>query len=78
TPRVPPVRATMLRTRRYKLVVHHDSREGELYDLERDPEEFDNLWWDAAHQSLRQELTHQLLDELVAAEDPGGERVGGW
>lgn len=78
TPRVPPVHATMLRTARYKLVAHHGSREGELYDLETDPDETRNLWWEDRHRQVRDELLHQLLDSLVAAEAPGAERIGRW
>ena len=32
---------------RHKLVVYHGTGLGELFDLEKDPHEFDNLW-DAA------------------------------
>ena len=34
----------MYRTGRYKLVVYHRDELGELFDLENDPHEFDNLW----------------------------------
>lgn len=78
TPRTPPVYASMLRTQSHKIVVHHGSRDGELYDLQADPDEFHNLWFDAASADLRREMLHQLIDELVATEDPGGERVGRW
>ena len=36
--------ATMIRDERYKLVVYHGRRIGELFDLANDPYEFDNLW----------------------------------
>ena len=62
TPRIPPVHATMLRTDRYKLVVHHGARDGELYDLEADPDEFDNLWWDSRYRDVKGELLHRLID----------------
>ena len=38
--------ASMIRDERYKLVVYHGHEIGELFDLERDPDEFENLWDD--------------------------------
>ncbi len=75
TPRVPPVHATMLRAGQYKIVVHHGARDGELYDLQADPHEFDNLWWDERYRDVKMEMMHRLVDALWATEDPGGERV---
>ena len=69
-------RATMYRERRYKLVVYHGHGLGELYDLERDPGEFDNLWDDPAHATLKANL---LLDSYAAsmgAVDVGTRRIG--
>jgi arylsulfatase len=41
----PPPWATMVRKERYKLFVYHSlGGWGELYDLEKDPWEFENLW----------------------------------
>lgn len=34
----------MVITDRYKLVVYMDDLEGELYDLKRDPDQYENLW----------------------------------
>ena len=36
--------ATMHRDSRYKLVVYHSINKGELFDLEADPQEHNNLW----------------------------------
>jgi len=66
----------MYRERRYKLVVYHGHGLGELYDLERDPGEFDNLWHDPAHAALKADL---LLDSYAAsmgAVDVGTHRIG--
>ena len=45
--------ATMLRTKKYKLVVAHGHEAGELYDLEYDPQETQNLWNSPKHSKFR-------------------------
>ena len=51
--------ARMLRSGRWKLIVHADLA-GELYDLSRDPAELDNLFDDDRHLATRARLLHQL------------------
>ena len=68
--------ANMLRNERYKLVCYHGHPTGELYDLEKDPREFTNLWEDRASLALRAELTQQLFDAVMLATDPGQPRMG--
>jgi len=51
--------ARMLRSGRWKLVVHADLA-GELYDLEVDPAELDNLFESEQHLAVRAQLLHQL------------------
>jgi len=68
--------ANMLRNDRYKLVHYHGNQAGELYDLERDPDEFVNLWDDRSHAALRAELTRQLFDSVMLTTDPGQPRIG--
>jgi arylsulfatase A-like enzyme len=80
----PAVHLTMLRTGRWKLIVHHGdpatsrTRDGELYDLEADPDELDNLWHDPAQAAVRTQLQERLLDVLVAAEDRSRTRLSNW
>jgi arylsulfatase len=50
---------------RYNSVVYHGHAIGELYDLERDPGEFDNLWGDPAHRELQYERVKYHLDAMM-------------
>ncbi len=67
--------ATMLRDQRYKLVVYHDREMGELYDLEKDPEEFENLWENKAYRDVRFEMVKKSFDGLANAVDIGARQV---
>jgi len=68
--------ATMYRDQRYKLVVYHGHNLGELYDLEEDPEEFENMWDELEAQSLKLELVQRSFDASMLAADRGCERIG--
>ncbi|NKB69984.1 MAG: sulfatase-like hydrolase/transferase [Candidatus Latescibacteria bacterium] len=62
---------TMIRDQRYKLSVYHDRAQGELFDLQADPGEFDNLWDDPAHGEVRFRLLKASFDQLAQAVDIG-------
>ena len=71
-----PCWATMYRDDRHKLVNYHGLDYGELYDLEPDPQEVNNLWEDPSAAALRTNLTQQSFDATVAACDPGPDQIG--
>ncbi|MBD1221351.1 sulfatase family protein [Virgibacillus halodenitrificans] len=47
--------------KRYKLTVYYNQTYGELFDLEKDPNEFNNLWDQAEYQKLKKTLLLQFL-----------------
>jgi arylsulfatase len=68
--------ATMYRDRRYKLSVYHGHELGELYDLESDPWEFDNLWDKPEAQELKHELIAKSFDaHVLLTTDVGSRRI---
>lgn len=83
-PLQPPIHTTMLRYEHYKLVIWHGApatardRDGELYDLDADPNELVNLYHDPAHQDLKARMKDQLLDVLDHTEDRSQPRVANW
>jgi arylsulfatase A-like enzyme len=66
----PDLALKQLHTGRYKLTYYGRERFGELYDLEDDPHEFVNRFRDPAYATRRRELERQLVDVLMATEDP--------
>ncbi len=69
---------TMLFDGRHKICVVHGSDEGELYDLEADPDEFENLWDAPEHQSLKLDMMKRCFDASVFTVDPEPPRRGGF
>jgi len=67
---------TMLRTQTEKIVVYHGTDQGELYDLESDPDEFTNLWNSPQHQSMKLTLLQRCFDASVLSMDPVPVRRG--
>ena len=67
--------ATMLRTRTHKIVNYHGLDVGELFDLETDPREHNNLWDDPGSADLRFRLMQRNFDALARAVDPGTRQI---
>ena len=53
---------SMARDHRYKAMHILGSDDGQLFDLQQDPQEMHNLWHDPAHQGERLRLVQALLD----------------
>lgn len=53
---------TMLRTKKWKLVHFVDSDQGQLFDMENDPQEMANLWAKPQFAQIRQELIFEMLN----------------
>lgn len=74
----PPAHITMVRTKEYKLTVAHGQNTGELYDLEKDPNETHNLWNDPSHKDRKIEMMTRMLDRMAWTVDPLPEREAMW
>ena len=48
--------AASVRTERHKLSYYHNLGTGELYDLQKDPGEVQNLWASASAKDVRAEM----------------------
>lgn len=67
---------TMLRSETEKIVVYHGTNQGELYDLEIDPDEFVNLWDDPAATERKLRMMQRCFDASVLSMDPTPVRRG--
>ena len=61
--------AKMVRTTEWKLVHYTGARYGELYDLRKDPHEFENRYDDPSAAAAQKDLYRRLADWLIA-DDP--------
>lgn len=55
---------------------HNRADRGELYDHQKDPECFKNLWDTQEAQSLQKELMGELVDQIIQNVDPLPQRIG--
>lgn len=58
-----------LTSREWKLTYYGSMEYGELYDLQKDPEEFVNCWNDPEYEILKNKLIRKLLDRIIETED---------
>ena len=62
---------------RYKLTVHRDGEDGELFDLDRDPGEIRNLWHDPESRELKCRLLHEFMQATLRDEPMRMPRIAG-
>lgn len=67
---------SMFRTQQHKICVYHGIEDGELYDLDADPHEFQNLWHAPEARDLKLQLLKQAFDASVFTMDPLPPRLG--
>ena len=68
-------RGSMYFDGKYKLNIYHNHNLFELYDLENDPNEFDNLWYKDNLADLKHELTIKHFNAFVQTVDAGIKRT---
>ena len=59
---------TMVRSREWKLVHFLDEPLGQLFNLQDDPDEFDNLWESPAHRAIRDNLLGVIRDWQIRSQ----------
>jgi arylsulfatase A-like enzyme len=74
---IPPM-LTSVRTNKWKLNYCDKPRTGELYDLEKDPGEFNNLWGDPHVRDAQEMMMHTLVGRMIETTDPLPVRHTAW
>jgi arylsulfatase A-like enzyme len=67
-----------IRGLKYRYSYYRGKDYGELYDLEKDPQEFDNLWNNKNYAEIKQKLHAILLERILDARDPLPVRQNFW
>ena len=62
---------------RYKMTVHYNQQYGELYDLQNDPGEYENLWDKVSHQDLKRDILLEFIHGEMAKAPIPMPRVAG-
>ena len=59
-----------IRNAKWRFTFYTNGSDGELYDLPKDPNEFENQWNNPEYGKIKAELTAKLLDRVAANRDP--------
>lgn len=76
--RNPFAHGTMVYDGRYKLARYHSIDKGELYDLDKDPNETINLWDNDEYKDVKTEMLIRLSDRMAWTCDPLPVRQAVW
>ena len=68
----------MVRDPKFKLVEFFDTDEGQLFDLENDPNEICDLWDDPTHLTRRENMRKNLREWFVQSSIKGAECHLSW
>ena len=63
--------------KRYKITVYRDGSDGELFDLQEDPGEINNLWHEASAGGIKAELLHEFMQATLVSEPIRMPRISG-
>ncbi len=74
----PAPMATCVRTKSHKLAYYRGLPAGELYDLDKDPGEFTNLWSHPVARDVREDLLLELAGRVTDTIDPLPLRNAPW
>ena len=67
---------TMYFDGRYKSIIYHGTEVGEIYNLESDPGEYDDLWDNPKKQEVKKELIHKHFNAIMKTSSAGISRSG--
>jgi predicted nucleic-acid-binding Zn-ribbon protein len=67
---------TMLFDGRYKIIRYHNCEYGELYDLQKDPDEYHNLWEEPDYSFIKHWMILKAFDRSVMTIDPNPPMIG--
>ena len=68
--------ATMTFDGRYKTIIYHGLGFGEIYDLQKDPGEFNDLWDNGIDSNMKLNLMHSHIDAVMNTSSAGVQRKG--
>ncbi len=69
---------TMVRTKDYKICVDHVRSTGELYDLNKDPNETHNVWDDDTYKNIKCDMLLRMANRAALTVDPLPEVIAPW